>query len=173
MTPYVQVRGQAASRDFTNTKATSNFMSDVPCGGVKKSCRFIHPPYGGGKTGRTILRYDFTVPKENCAFKMSAGREDGSDRGDGIKFQIAVAEFDGDGALMPESEKTLAETTVLDFKWTPLEANLTPYAGQKISLLVISDPGDADNSSGDWACVADMRIESEQKELVRELKSVE
>ncbi len=173
MTPYVQVRGQAASRDFTNTKATSNFMSDVPCGGVKKSCRFIHPPYGGGKTGRTILRYDFTVPEENCAFKMSAGRKDGSDRGDGIKFQIAVAEFDGDGALMPESEKTLAETTVLDFKWTPLQANLTPYAGQKISLLVIADAGDADNSSGDWACAADMRIESEQKELVRELKSVE
>ena len=74
---------------------------------------------------------------------------------------------------MPESEKTLAETTVLDFKWTPLEANLTPYAGQKISLLVIADAGDADNSSGDWACAADMRIESEQKELVRELKSVE
>ncbi len=170
LTPYVQLRGQSATCDFGQTLATFHFEPSVPCGEVSKSVRKLHPPYGGG-AGRVFLRYDFTVPKEPVTFRMSIGRQDGSDRGDGIKFQIAVAEFEGD-QMVEGTEKTLAEKTLIEFQWEDLEADLSAYAGKKISLLVISDCGDANNTIGDWACAADMRIESLKTALTRTLTSV-
>jgi hypothetical protein len=169
--PYVQRRGAEASQDFFNTSATSYFLPDVECGGVVKPCRFLHPPYSNGPTGRVFLRNDLVLPDEPATFRMSVGKRDGSDVGDGIKFQVAVAEFNDADKLIPESEKTLAELVLAEHKWVPFEADLSEYAGQAISLLVVSDANE--NPSGDWAAVAEMRLESKEQRLWKELVAVE
>ncbi len=168
LTPLVQLREKQVSQNFGETNATK-FFNNETCGGVTKRAWFLHPPYNGGQ-GRTILRYDLDVPNEPSTFRMSCGRRDGSDRGDGILFQIAIAEFNAVGELLPETEKVLAETTVVEFQWQDVEADLSAYAGKKISLLVVSDCGPNNDTSGDWGCVADLRLESSEKTLVRELK---
>ncbi len=168
-TPYVQRRGEGLSKNFAGTNASCAVDADGTCGGVRKTCRFVHPPYNGG-TGRVLLRYDFVVPNEPAVFRMSVGKKDGSDVGDGIKFQIAVAEFDEFDALVPDSEKSLAELTLAEHKWVPLEADLSEYAGKPISLLVVSDANG--NPNGDWAVVGDMRIESSKERLWKELVDV-
>lgn len=170
-TPYVQLRGKAATTNFDGTNATK-YWDDERSGGVGKQAWFLHPPYSGG-VGRTFIRNDFTVPTGSASFRMSIGRRDGSDAGDGILFKIAVAEFDENGALIPESEKVLAEKNLTEFKWDEMEADLSPYLGKKISLLVISDCGEHDDTSGDWAAVADLRLETADVKLVRTLKSVQ
>ena len=164
--PYVQLRGKEPKRDFDGTNAT-NYVGAVISGGVTKSARFVHPPYGKLGTGRVLLRYDFDVPGEPTVFSLSVGRKDGSDAGDGVKFQIAVAEFDGNKLV---SEKTLAEKTVVEFKWDSLEADLSDYAGQSISLLVVSDPGDKDDSTADWGAIAEMKLETSEMDLIRTVK---
>ena len=62
------------------------------------------------------------------------------------------------------------EKTVLRHEWLPIEADLSKWAGQKVRLELISDVGTQDNSSGDWACWAEMRIESLQPVLQRTLE---
>ncbi len=64
----------------------------------------------------------------------------------------------------------IAEKTVLRHEWLPIEADLSKWAGQKVRLELISDVGTQDNSSGDWACWAEMRIESLQPVLQRTLE---
>ena len=54
----------------------------------------------------------------------------------------------------------MARRLVTEHRWEPLEADLGPWAGQAISLKLISDVGPDDDSNGDWACWADMGIES-------------
>ena len=169
-TPYVQRRGEKPMKDFAGTNASCSLDQDGTCGGVRKTCRFVHPPYSGG-TGRVFLRYDFVVPDEPAVFRMSVGKKDGSDVADGIKFQIAVAEFDGADALVPESEKTLAELVLAEHKWVPFEADLSEYAGKSISLLVVSDANE--NPNGDWAVVGDMRLEAAKERLWKELVDVQ
>ena len=168
-TPYVQRRGQDPSKIFDGTNATYYLDRDATCGGVRKTGRFVHPPYGGG-SGRVFLRYDFVAPNEPSVFRLSVGKKDGSDLADGVKFQIAVAEFDDSDQLIPESEKTLAELVLAEHKWVPFEADLSEYAGKPISLLVVSDMNE--NPNGDWAVVADMRIESTKERLWKELVDV-
>ena len=58
-----------------------------------------------------------------------------------------------------------AEKTWIEHCWTPLEADLSPWAGQKITLELIADVGPRDNSSGDWACWTGLRLESLRPEL--------
>ncbi len=170
VTPYVQVRGREATTVFEGTNATKNYSLAESCGDVSKACWCVHPPYAGG-IGRTMLRCEFKAPDEPSTIRLSVGKRDGSDVGDGIKFQIAVVEFDEAGALIPETEKTLAETVLKEHAWAPLEADLTEYAGKELNLLLIADAGE--NPNGDWARIADVRIESTKKTLVRTLKSAE
>ena len=43
--------------------------------------------------------------------------------------------------------------------WYELEGALTPWAGQNVSLLLITDVGEKNNSSGDWGAWAELRLE--------------
>jgi len=124
----------------------------------------------GGATGRTYLRFDFEVPNEPATFRVDVGKKDESDLGDGILFQVAVARFADDGSV--SNEQTLAETTVKTHEWKPLEADLSAFAGKKISLLVVADVGNADDSSGDWGVASQPRLESSETSLVRRLTKV-
>ena len=171
LTPYLQRRGVVPSPSFADSGALANFQTSQSCGGDVRSGYFLHPPYTGGATGRTYLRFDFEVPNEPATFRVDVGKKDASHPGDGILFQAAVATFAADGAI--SNEQTLAETTVAKHEWKPLEADLSAFAGKKISLLLVADAGKADDSSGDWGVASNPRLESPEKTFVRQLTNVE
>lgn len=164
---YVQRRGGEPTTQFEGTGSSASYQNDIVCGADEKPGYFVHPPYLGGP-GRAFWRFDFDVPNEPSAFRVSVGKRNGSDVGDGVLFQIAVAEFGAKNKIA--SEKTLAETTVRGHYWAPLEADLSEYAGKRVSLLVSSDPGAKNDTSGDWGAFAEPRLESARQTLVRELK---
>lgn len=130
------------------------YWTEMTCGDKSKSGVFMHPPYRGG-VGYTFGQFGpFSLPADvPAAFRCDIGKRDGSDPGDGILFRVAVVDQDG-------TQTTVAERQWINHAWTSLEANLGRWAGQKVSIRLISDVGTKDNSSGDWACWATMRIES-------------
>ena len=57
-------------------------------------------------------------------------------------------------------EQVLAEKQWLRHAWGEMTADLSKWAGQRVRIKLIADVGPKDNSSGDWACWADLRIEA-------------
>ena len=84
--------------------------------------------------------------------------------GDGILYKISVR-VDGE-----TNDEVLAETRVTKHEWLPIEADLSRYAGKRVYLTVTVDA--FDSSDGDWACLADARLESTEQYLKRTLKSL-
>ena len=156
------LRGEEERFDFGTTRAYVA-KDSKSCGGVRKQCLSMHPPWVGG-VGYTFALYDpVTLPaKPPAAFRASVGKGDGSDLGDGILYKIEIVDEKGAGTIV-------AETVVAEHKWVEIEGDLTPWAGKSIQIKLISDVGVNDDSSGDWACWADMRIESLEPALTRRL----
>jgi hypothetical protein len=97
------------------------------------------------------------------AVRASVGKRDGSDLGDGILFQLAVVDAAG-------KQTMLAQQMVKEHEWLPIEGDLSPWAGQSVRLKLIADVGPNDDSSGDWSCWADVRVESLDTLPVRTLR---
>jgi hypothetical protein len=134
----------------------------LACDGVLKNGWFMHPPYQGG-VGYTYVAYNMDVPDDDGAmFRAVVGKEDGSDLGDGIWFYVYVKDASG-------KETKVGEQRVNVHTWKPIEANLAPWKGQAILLKLVSDVGPADNSTGDWSCWAEMRLESKDMRFARSL----
>jgi len=124
------------------------------CGGVSKSGLFMHPPYKTGVGCAFALSEPIELPAQpKAALRCEIGKADGSDRGDGILFRVAVVEPDG-------KETAAGQRQWAENAWTPLEADLSAWAGKRVRIKLIADVGPADNSAGDWACWAGVRIES-------------
>ncbi|MFA6564279.1 MAG: hypothetical protein WCV00_20420 [Verrucomicrobiia bacterium] len=126
----------------------------MTCGNETKQGLFMHPPYKGDTGSAFALYAPVTLPRAPvAAFRCEIGKRDGSDRGDGVLFRIAVVEAGG-------KETIAAEKQWAEHAWTQLEADLSRWTGHSIRIKLISDVGPANNSSGDWACWANPRIES-------------
>jgi hypothetical protein len=129
------------------------------CGEVTEPSLFMHPPYRGGTGYSFALFGPIDLPAEpRAALRCKIGKADGSDPGDGIFFRIAVIDATGRRTFA-------AEKTWINHSWTPLEADLSAWAGQKVTIQLIADVGPRDNSSGDWSCWTGMRLESLGPEL--------
>ncbi|MDZ7620190.1 MAG: hypothetical protein U1E05_24580, partial [Patescibacteria group bacterium] len=129
------------------------------CGGETRPTLFMHPPYKTGTGCAYALFAPIDLPKEPAAaLRCEIGKADGSDAGDGVLFRVAVVEQDG-------TETVVAQRQWMEHAWTPLEADLTRWAGQRVRLKLISDVGPANNSSGDWACWTGIRVESREPVL--------
>jgi len=157
------LRGGPETSDFGATLGHV-IPRSATCGEVSKDAIFMHPPYQGA-VGYSFAMYDaVTLPKEpRAAFRAVVGKGDGSDPGDGILYTLAVVDASGVTTIV-------AEKTVLRHEWLPIEADLSKWAEQQVRIKLISDVGTHDNSSGDWACWAEMRIESLQPVLQRRLE---
>lgn len=155
------LRGENERPDFGQTRGYVVPQSGMACGEVAKNGIFMHPPYQGA-VGYSFARFDPVElpPDPPAAFRASVGKMNGSDPGDGILFQVAVVDRKG-------QETVVAQTMVTKHEWLPLEADLSPWAGQPVEIKLLSDVGPADNSIGDWACWADLRIETLQPTLYR------
>ncbi|MCR5381631.1 MAG: hypothetical protein K6G44_11660 [Lentisphaeria bacterium] len=150
---------------MADTGAGANYRADLDCGDVQKAGWFMHPPYRGG-VGYTFVKYNLTVPKDgDMVFRAAVGKQDGSDLGDGIWYYIYVKGADG-------KETKVGEQIVKEHVWKPIEANLAPWKGQEVQLKLVADVGPADNSTGDWSCWGDLRLESKDVRFVRSLDNV-
>jgi hypothetical protein len=126
----------------------------MSCGGAAKDGIFMHPPYKDGVGYSFALLAPIDLPAApKAALRCRIGKRDGSDPGDGILFRIAVVDRDG-------VEETVSEQRWSKHGWSPLQADLAAWAGQRVRIKLICDVGPADNSSGDWGCWADLRVES-------------
>ncbi len=142
------MRGETETSDFGDTRANA----------------YVAKYHGG--VGYTFAIYDpIRVPVDMpAAFRASVGKGDGSDRGDGILYKIAIVDEEG-------NQTVAATRVVIEHEWADIEADLTPWAGQDVRIKIISDVGEDDNSSGDWAAWADMRIDALRPQLVRRLET--
>ena len=153
--PAYHARGMAlrdGAEQELDTEAGAQLYATAPvCGGVtKQRGLFMHPPYKG-RVGYTFARYTLTLPPTPAVFRCSVGKQDGSDLGDGLLFKVIVEDASG-------VRTEIAHRHVTAHAWHDLEGNLAPWAGQAISLLLITDVGEKDNSSGDWGAWADCAI---------------
>jgi len=141
-------------RAFDGKTGAHARWTEYACGGATRRCLFMHPPYLGG-VGYTFAVFEpVELPKDwPAAFRCLIGKADGSDPGDGILFRVAVVDAAG-------KETMATEKQWIKHAWTPLEADLSRWASQRVQIKLVADVGPADNSAGDWACWAEPRIES-------------
>ena len=78
-------------------------------------------------------------------------------------FKIAIQDAAG-------KETLVGQTNITQHEWRPFEADLSPWAGQTVRLKLMVDVGPKDNSAGDWAPWAELRVESIRPALIRELQ---
>ena len=160
----MRLRGGEETADLGSTRAHVDAGRQAS-GGVAKDGLTMHPPWTGG-VGYVFALYDpVTLPAAPAAaLRASVGKGDGSDPGDGILYRAAVVEDDG-------RETVVAERSVTEHAWAPIEGDLSPWAGKTVRLKLIADVGPRDDSGGDWAAWADLRIEALAPHLVRSLEA--
>ncbi|HNT34194.1 MAG TPA: hypothetical protein PKH07_04270, partial [bacterium] len=157
------LRGGQETGDFGTTQANVSF-GQTACGGETKVGFAMHPPWVGGVGYVFALYSPITFPCDHpAAFRAFVGKGDGSNAGDGILYRLGVVDESG-------HETIVAEQTVTKHEWLPLEADMSPWMGKKVSLKLMADVGLNDDSSGDWACWADMRLESLDQTLAMTLE---
>ncbi len=149
----IGLRGKPETSDFGVTRGSVSVHAST-CGGVTKTGLAMHPPYTGA-VGYSFAQYEaVTLPKEMpTAFRALVGKGDGSAIGDGILYRVAVK--DGAG-----KETMVAEQVVLKHEWAPITVDLSPWAGQKVHIKLITDAGKKNDTSGDWGCWAEMSLKS-------------
>ncbi|MGD9497930.1 MAG: hypothetical protein AB7Y46_16625, partial [Armatimonadota bacterium] len=159
----MRLRGGEETADFGDTRADIR-EGDRAAGGESKHGIVAHPPWIGA-TGYVFALWEpVTLPAgPAAALRALVGKGDGSDLGDGILYKLAVIDEAG-------TERVIAERVVPDHRWLEIEGDLSSWAGRTIRPKLIIDPGTEDNTSGDWACAADIRIESREPLLVRRLE---
>jgi hypothetical protein len=156
------LRGGRESAELGDTGAIADART-LRCGEVERSGLFMHPPYRTGVGYTYAILEPLRLPSaQPAAVRGWVGKQDGSDPGDGILFRLAVLDEAG-------HETVAAQTNVLRHEWVALEADLSRWAGQLVRLKLIADVGGKDDSTGDWACWAGMKVETLRPILVRSL----
>ena len=150
------LRGEKEIPGDSSSGATFHF-GENSCGGIEKEGYFAHPPYVSG-VGYTFGRFDVDVPSEPALLKFSIGLRDGSTSRDGVVFRV-VARAQGRDEN-PVFEKHWEKT-----EWSEESADLSDFAGQKVTLKLITDVGPGNNSHSDWASWGDPRIVLKRKRL--------
>ena len=156
-------RGQQETADMGTSRANA-YWGRQTSGGLSRHGLRLHPPYVGG-VGYTFALFEpLSIPQAPpAAFRALVGKGDGSDLGDGVLYKVAVVDQDGDQTMV-------GRTLVAEHKWLPIEADLSRWAGKTIRLKLITDVGDDDDSTGDWACWALMRVEARDESMIRSLE---
>lgn len=156
------LRGQPETTEMGETGAHA-VRGEASCGNKTKTAINIHPPWRGAVGYTFVVLPPLALPAApTVAFRAAVGKRDGSDLGDGILYKLVMLGPDG-------REEVLATTEVTKHEWQTIEADLSPWAGHTVRLKLISDAGENDDSTGDWACWADLRIETLQPVLQRTL----
>lgn len=115
--------------------------------GDARDCISLHPPWSNGIKGQVSGVYRVTLPQTKpitfetgLAIRDNAATEPPSD---GVTFIVQVK---AGGQL-----KTLASRHTAAKVWDELSADLSPYAGQTIELILTGDPGPKQDTTCDSA----------------------
>ena len=100
----------------------------------------MHPPWRGS-TGVSWQEFSFALPRAPKIFLSGATALDDAPAGksDGVTFRIFV-----------NGQKQL-DVSRTDANWQPFQLDLTPDAGQTVTVRFETDPGPDDNSAFDFA----------------------
>lgn len=147
----------------TSASGASCSVTKRACGGVEKPCLFAHPPYQGG-VGSTLITFGpLALPETPAVFSASAGIADGGDLSDGVVFSVSVRLADGTGG---PAEKRLVKRP----GWQDIRMDLNRFAGKSVYLILETDPGQADNTTSDWACWGTPAVKSRELQRVMTFK---
>ena len=136
----------------------------VTSGGDARDGWAAHPPYIGG-VGYVSMFSEPLAVRANQQFRAAVGIRDGGDQSDGIAYKVIVVEENN-------TQTEAASVLHKDRQWAEISADLSPWAGKKVRLLLITDVGPNDNSSADWACWADLRLCGMEAELISTLQEI-
>lgn len=102
-----------------------------------------HPPWKTG-TGETYARLDIALPESgNLSFEAGVGMDEGAvGQTDGVTFSVRA---EAGSQTLENSVHNASSEPV------PLELDLTPFAGQTVTLELTVHPGPEKNPSFDWA----------------------
>ncbi|MDW8079989.1 MAG: hypothetical protein RMJ16_14005 [Thermoguttaceae bacterium] len=146
--------------------ASGAFVTEeqVRCGGVEKAALYMHPPYRKGVGCVAAITEPVRLPAELPAvLRCLVGKGDGSDPGDGILYRVFVLDSAGHQELLGEKHQK-------EHAWSSWELDLSRWQGKEIRFKLVADVGPAGNSVGDWACWADLKIQSASPQWVYTLK---
>ena len=125
----------------------------------------IHPPWRGG-TGDTIVEYRLALPNEkpitfSTGIAMSTAN---TEKSDGVTFR---AKLIANGNTIPIFEENRKDTAWKDFTF-----DLSPYAGQMVTLRLESNPGPAHDPSFDFGVFGDPKVTVGKSDPEAELRDL-
>lgn len=115
-----------------------------------KPILFQHPP--------SQISYHYTLPdRAMLQFSIALSPETWKlGKGDGVQFEIYLD--DGQDLWRPFSRYIDPKNVPADRKWHDYEISLSRWAGQPITLTLVTDPGPNDDIRFDWAGWGEPRI---------------
>jgi hypothetical protein len=124
------------------------------CGGAEKPCIDMHPPWKADVAGRTAVRFSLDLPGDaGLAAEFYAGLKDGAPTQNGVRFEVRI-----------NSKKVFEKVVARPSGWHPVRIDLGPYAGNKVTLEISTDP--MGNPGGDWARVGEPCITAGKRVLM-------
>lgn len=111
----------------------------------------IHPPYANDRVGYTFVVWEVELPEGKPAFDFALGFRRGSTTRDGCIFKVTVIDKEGETEVFSEHYQTVDA-------WAKRSVDLSAYAGQDVSIKLITDVGPNDDSYSDWALWGAPRI---------------
>ena len=121
-------------------------------GGVVKRGYMTHPPFKGG-TGYVCSAWRLKLPADaSVRFSAQVGMLDGHGRTDGVTFKVVIVEQSG-------KRTEVASLHNGQVAWKPIAADLGPWRGQLVKLMLVSDCGPANDCTCDWSGWGDVRLD--------------
>ena len=128
------------------------------CQGVSKPGIFAHPPWHGAASGgATVGQFRVALPRSpRLMLHFATGLADVvhdpklADTGDGVTFIISV-----------NGERLFSRHQARDRGWQEAVVDLSRFAGQTVTLRLITAPGPAGSPAFDWAYWSETEIRAE------------
>ena len=158
------VKGYCARGGEETTGGDTSYTGEVQrgggcSGGVQRPSLLMHPPYGPLRAGYVCATFPVELPKQPAAsLRFSLAMADGGDISDGVVFKVEV--IDGAGHATAVFSQHHSER-----KWLPASADLSAFAGQKVTLKLTVDCGPADNTTNDHALWGEPRVVTAEEQL--------
>jgi hypothetical protein len=147
------LRGKAETDD-ARANGASFQRRRTAIGGESRLAYAVHPPYQGG-AGYLFWTKDVEVPPDGILCYAVGMGPKSPERSDGVWFRVFAAELEAGKAA---AYRRLAETTTKAHAWLPQRVPLDAYAGRRIRLKFVADPGPKDNCTTDHAFWADAQV---------------
>jgi len=124
-------------------------------GGVKKMAIFSHPPWGASGPGYIFGTTTIDLPKDPALLQWYMGKSDRVNPSDGVIYRVVVLDADGPHQIFQRDYGQV--------KWTAAEADLSAFAGRKITLKLIVDCGPNNDTTADHSNWGEPRIVTKQE----------